>query len=248
MYQPQPTPQQPPEPAPRKPGTVRLIQILMPLIALCLCALPLFFLNMTAEVIERNREVVETFGDSGMEDVDLSATPMEYATSELIVEFSVAMALVGAAVLMAPLSVVGLQKRRRWARILTAVWTGIVMLPFGFWAVWAVASKLFNDELLLVEDYHVGPIDPVTLGIGAASLAFVSTLLVFILVLTRGTRRWAPKRSAAPTASQAPAAPAQFGGAPGFAPQQPGPYGQQQGYQPPQQQFPPQQPPYGGGR
>lgn len=256
-------PQSPPDAAPRKPVSLRLIQVLLLLIALCVCALPFFFLQMTADVIEGNREVLETLGDNGMEDFDPSATPMEYATGELIVEFSVAMSLVGAALIVAPLSAVGLQKRKRWARLLTAIWAGIVLLPFGFWAAWALASKFLRNDVELVEDYYIGPIDPITFNAGAGSLAFVCTLLVFILALTRGMRRWAPKQSAVPPAFQSPGAPWQFGGPRGFAPQQmrpdqfqpQGQFPPQQGpgqspypLQPPGQQYPPQQqqPPYGG--
>lgn len=258
MYQ---QPQSPPEPAPRKPVSVRLIQILVPVIALCTLALPYFFLQMTVDVIEKNRVVKEDLGFPGLEDLDLTQTPLEYAINESPVEFASFMSLVALALIMAPIAAIGLHKRRRWARVLTAVWAGIVVLPFGFWGVWAYASKNFRDDVTLVEDYYFGPIDAITFNIGAAAVAFVSTLLVFILALTRGPRRWTAKQAAAPTGFQAPGAPPQFGGPQGFAPvqqaaqqypAQQGGFPQQQqfpqGSHPQQQQFPPQQqPPHGGG-
>jgi hypothetical protein len=96
-------------------------------------------------------------------------------------------------IVLAVVSAIGIQKRRRWARMLTAVWAGIILLPLLPWAGVAVIMAIMTP--VVGTDYFIGPVDPFTLNAVAGVAAFTCNLVVFCLALGRRMRRWAPKRT-----------------------------------------------------
>ncbi|WP_211116279.1 hypothetical protein [Glycomyces buryatensis] len=230
-----PVPQDTPD---RKPKSVTFLQVAVFVIALCSTAL--YFLLM--------QRLVGMIGTAeswrGLDvGVDPDSTPMDLATGEYLWAFAFVLGLPVVLLILALLSAIGMQKRKRWARILTAVWIGIFLLPFAAWAAGAVLIRMASGVPTGTKDYFIGPIDPLTLNAIAGPFLFVCALVVFILALKRGARQWAPKKSATGFAGQAPGAPAPFGAPQGFAPQQmpqqapPGQF-QQSPQQTPPGQFP----------
>ncbi|WP_026925346.1 hypothetical protein [Glycomyces arizonensis] len=194
MYQAQAVPPQPAHPPapPRKPASVALVQTAVFIPAIATPALIVLMLQRLVDLIEARRQ----WDSMGLEMIEAGTTPMDLATSEFLGAFSVLIALPVVLAFLAVLSAVGLHRRRRWARVLTVIRSSVLLLPLAAWAVGCQILVLAVAKPT-AEDYYIGPIDPFTLNAIAATTAFVAELLVFILVLTRPSRRWAPKRSAA---------------------------------------------------
>lgn len=178
---------------PRRPIAVTVIQAVVFVPALAAPALILLMLQHLVGYIAFQRQ----WGLLGPDAAESESTPMGLATSEFLPEFIVALGLPVVLALLAVISTIGLHKRRRWARIFTTIRSSVLLLP---WAGWAVGCQIL---VLTVpkptpEDYYIGPIDPLMLNAIAGTAAFIAELLVFILVLTRGTRRWTPKIPSTP--------------------------------------------------
>jgi hypothetical protein len=218
-------PQVPPAPTQpdRKPGAVRVIQTAVFAIALATPALYYMLMQRLVGLIS-SREMwdLNEPGD----------TPQSLATGEFLYALVTVIALPALLAVLALISAIGLHKRRRWARILTAIWVGIMLLPLAGWAAGSVILWKTVAAPTGTKEYFLGPVDPIMLNAMAAPVAFLSALIVFILIFTRRVRQWAPKRTAAPTPPHAPA----FHTPQGFAPQQG--YAPQPGYGPPQQSHP----------
>jgi hypothetical protein len=146
--------------------------------------------QLIANMIASRRE---SYMATGFDVGDFTQTPMEMALGEYrslyfgIIAFSAVMTV------MAIVSTAGIQKRRRWARILTAVWAGIMVLPLAAWASVAVIMAIMTP--VVGTDYFIGPIDPFTLNAVAGVAAFTGNLMVFCMVLGRRMRRWTPKQT-----------------------------------------------------
>ncbi|THV40799.1 hypothetical protein [Glycomyces buryatensis] len=147
--------------------------------------------------------------------------PGDTATQYMLEHSYVELGLIGVGVVLllvlAIVSAVGLHKGKRSARILTAIWVGILVVGAIGWEswVWIWSSSLGED----LESASAGKfsgaqyyMDALDLNIPVAAATLVLALLVFILVLTPAVRRWTPKRSYVVFAGQqAPTAGAQFG-------------------------------------
>jgi hypothetical protein len=162
-------------------------------------------------------------------------TPETLARGEFLYALITVFALPAVLALLTFLSAIGLQKRRRWARILTAIWVGIMLLPLAAWAAGAVMLWKSIPAPTGTKAYFLGPADPIMLNAIAAPIAFLSALIVFILIFKRSVRYWAPKRSAAPQVQNF----LQANGPQAFALQ--AGHTPQPGYAPPPQGFPNQQ-------
>jgi hypothetical protein len=206
----------------RKPAAVTVIQVALFVIVLATPAL--YFLLMQRLVglmASREHWGLNEPGD----------TPEKLATGEFLYAFVTVIALPIVLALLAIISVIGLHKRRRWGRAITAIWVGIMLLPFLAWAAGAVVLRLAKGVPAGTKQFFLGPIDPLTLNAVAALVAFIAALIVFILIFTRGVRRWAPNRTATESTQLSP----EFNGSQGFTPQQPPGYPPHAGYVPPQQ-------------
>lgn len=204
----------------RKPVSVGLIQTAIVLITLATPAL--YFLLMQRLVglmADREQWGLNEPGD----------TPEALARGEFLYALVTVYVLPATLAVLTLLSAVGLQKRRRWARILTAIWAGIMLLPLAAWAAGAVVLWKTVPAPTGTKAYFLGPVDPIMLNAIAAQIAFLSALITFILIFKRSVRHWAPKQAVTQVPMQSPA----FTGQQGFAPQP--------GNSPPQQGFPNQQ-------
>jgi len=130
------------------------------------------------------------------------------------------------------ISAIGLNKGRAWGRVLTVVWTSVLILGFGFLEVLAVR------EYLVYRDFLIPPQQlPVLLNVIRDVACVILLIAVFIAVLTPGVKAWTPGKPSTPLIMMVPMGQPQS--------QQPGPFGQQQqGGYPPQQQQPPYPPQY----
>jgi hypothetical protein len=191
----------------RKPGSVGVIQTAVFLITIASPAI--YFLLMQRLVglmADREPWGLNEPGD----------TPSSLATGEFLYALITVYALPVVLVVLALLSAIGLQKRRRWARVLTAIWVGIMLLPLAAWAAGAVILWKAVPAPTGTKEYFLGPIDPIMLNAIAAPIAFLSALIVFILIFTKRVRQWAPKQTPAPQFQN----PAQLNVPQNFAPQQ----------------------------
>ncbi|MEU6859031.1 hypothetical protein AB0B28_09210 [Glycomyces sp. NPDC046736] len=188
----------------RKPVVVGVVQVAVFLVVVATPAL--YFLLM--------QRIVGIVADRELWNLDEPGdTPSSLASGEFLYALVTVVGLPIVLAVLAVLSAVGLQKRRRWGRILTAVWVGIMLLPL---AVWAVAAAVLWKTVPVptgTRDYFLGPIDPIMLNAIAGPVAFLSALTVFILIFTAPTRRWTPKPDSTPL-------PAAFNTFQGFPPQQ----------------------------
>lgn len=178
---------------PRKPVAVAVVQAAVFVAALAAPALIVLILQRLVGLIAFRRQ----WGLLEPDTVESEITPMSLATSEFLLEFSVALGLPVVLAVLAVVSAIGLHKRRRWARILTAIRSGVLLLPLAGWAV-GCQILVLTVAKPTPEDYYIGPIDPLMLNAIAGTAAFTAELLVFILVFTRGARRWTPKIPSAP--------------------------------------------------
>lgn len=199
----------------RKPVAVILIQVAVFVVALSTPALILLMLQRLVGLIAARSNWAAIGLDAG----ESEATPMDLARTEFLTEFTVVLSLPVLLTILATISAIGLHRRRRWARILTAIWSGIFLLPMAAWAVGCSILWATVETPTGVKDYFIGPIDPITLNAVAGIAAFVCILLVFILIFTRGVRQWAPKRSTAGPNALGPPGPAPGNGQWGYAPQ-----------------------------
>ncbi|MDA1361538.1 hypothetical protein O1R50_18060 [Glycomyces luteolus] len=210
-----------PAPPDRKPAAVGVIQVAVFLIAIATPAL--YFMLM--------QRLVGLMADREMWDLNEPGdTPESLATGEFLYALVTVIGLPILLAVLAILSAIGLHKRRRWARVLTAVWVGIMLLPLAAWGTGAVILWKTVPTPTGTKQYFLGPIDPIMLNAIAGPIAFLAALIVFILIFTRRVRQWAPKQTAVPGPPQPPT----FNSPQGFAPQ-PG-YAPQAGYGPPQPQ------------
>ncbi|MCH7230546.1 hypothetical protein L0U85_06715 [Glycomyces sp. L485] len=137
----------------------------------------------------------EQWAFAGLDLIEPGTTPMDLARGEFLLEFTVVLSLPVVLMVLALVSSIGLQKRKRWARILTAVWSGVLLLPLAGWAAGCLILMWMVPEPA-AENYYIGSVDPFTLNAVAGTVAFAGVLLTFILIFTRSVRQWAPKRSA----------------------------------------------------
>jgi hypothetical protein len=200
----------------RKPAAAALTQMAVLVAALATPALVPMLFQLIANMIASRRD---SYIATGLDVGDFTQTPREMALGEYrpflagIIAFSAVM------ILMAVVTAVGLQNRRHWARILTAVWAGILVLPLATWAGIAVIMAIMTP----VEgtDYFIGPVDPFMLNAVAGVAAFIGNLLVFCLALGRQMRRWAPQEMpAAPNGLVPPQGPPSAGSEWGHGPYQ----------------------------
>ena len=210
----------------RKPVSVSLIQTAVFLITIATPAL--YFLLMQRLVgLMADRE---QWGLNDPRD-----TPESLARGEALYALVTVFALPVVLAVLALLSAIGLQKRRRWARILTAIWVGVMLLPLAAWAAGAVILWKTVPAPTGTKAYFLGPVDPIMLNAIAVPVAFISALIVFILIFKRSVRNWSPKLAPTPQIQNFP----QANGPQGFA-IQPG-HAPQPGFAPPPQGFPNQQ-------
>jgi hypothetical protein len=186
------------EPArPRKPASVSFIQAASFVPALATPALIVLMLQRLSDLIDARLR----WNTVGLDMIEYGTTPMDLATTEFRIEFTVLIAVPAVLGLLALVAAIGLHRRRRWARILTAVRSGVLLLPLAAWAAGCTILVLAVAKPT-AEDYYIGPIDPFTLNAVAGTAAFVAELLVLILACKRRTRQWAPKEhSRAPFAA-----------------------------------------------
>jgi hypothetical protein len=190
----------------RKPVSVGVVQTAVALITIATPAL--YFLLMQRLVgLMADRE------PWGLNDP--GDTPETLARGEFLYALVTVYALPAVLAVLALLSAIGLQKRRRWARILTAIWVGVMLLPLAAWAAGAAILWKRVPAPTGTKEYFLGPADPIMLNALAAPIAFLSALIVFILIFRRSVRNWAPKRSAAPQVQNFP----QFSGPLSYVPQ-----------------------------
>jgi hypothetical protein len=182
-------PARPESAQPRKPASVLFAQTASFVAALATPALILLMLQRLSDLIDARLR----WNTVGLDMIEYGSTPMDLAKTEFRVEFTVLIVLPAVLALVSLVAAIGLHRRRRWARILTAVRSGILLLPSAAWAAGCIILVLAVAKPT-PEDYYIGPIDPFTLNAIAGTAVFVAELLVFVLVLKRGVRQWTPER------------------------------------------------------
>jgi hypothetical protein len=188
-----------------KPPSVTVAQVAGFIIAIAPAAIIPLFLWRMSDLMESRQQWAMMGLDTGGE---FGVAPIELARTEFATEFTIIQAIPVVLLLLALTTAVGLGRRRRWSRILGAIWSGILLLPIAAWAAGSVALVLMNSGQPVAAEFSLGPVDPFTLNAIAGTAALACDLLLFVLVLKRGIRRWAPGRGAVPTGA-APRPPAQ---------------------------------------
>ena len=184
---------------PRKPRAVAVAQVLVFVAAVATPALIVLFLERLGDIIA-TREDLQALG---LARIEPDTTAMDLATDEFRGDFVAVGALPVLLAGLAILAVVGLQRGRRWGRLVAAIRGGLLLPVLAVWAAGCLFLVSTGRETSS-RDLHLGPVDPFTLNAVAAGAAFAAELLVFVLVLTRASRRWTPKR----TVDSSPAGPA----------------------------------------
>lgn len=198
MHRPRPPVQSVPVPVAlaRKPPSVALAQVAGFAVAAATAALvPLFLWRMADLMDARGR-----WNAIGLDAGEAEAGPLELARTEFATEFALVCGLPVALLLLALCTALGLGRRRRWARILGAVWSGVMVVPLAAWAAGTLALMLTVGG----GGAAVGPVDPLLLNAAASVAALIGDLLVFVLLLARAARRWAPRHRLVPAAALPP--------------------------------------------
>lgn len=197
---PAPPPSSSPAAATRKPPSATVAQIAGFIVALATAALIPLFLWRMADLMESRR----AWNMMGLDAGESEMTPLELARTEFATEFGVVQAIPVVLGLLALATAVGLGRRRRWARILGAIWSGVLLLPIAAWAAGSVILVLTVPVQQLEGVFSLGPIDPFALNAIAGVAALIGDLLLFVLLLKRGIRHWAPRRGAVTPTSASP--------------------------------------------
>jgi NADH:ubiquinone oxidoreductase subunit 3 (subunit A) len=180
--------------APRvKPRSATVVQAAAFVIAAATAALhPLLMLRLGGLMDARRH-----WNRLGLDAGESEVTALELARNEFPVEYGIVLALPAVIALLALVTAIGLQRGRRWARILGALWSGLLLLPIATWAAGSIVL-LLTVTTALSNDYDVGPLNPFALNAIAGTAALAAVVCVFVLLLSRRLRRWTPPRRVPP--------------------------------------------------
>ena len=150
------------------------------------------------------------YREDGSSYLDASSPWDYFLESDLVLLGALGVAASVVLMVLALVSVIGLQRGRFWARVFTPIWVGLMIIG-GL--VWVVEGNLMAMDL----DGHrykdrLFPLAMTALVTGIA--VTLIAILVFVMLFRKGVRSWAPGAQTAMVYMQA---------GPGFVPQQEGP-------------------------